>query len=174
MLSGCTSGLCGGVVWTPRPATGLLLGSAGGLQERNPAPRTPVFSLGFSVCTSCGFASPGPARPPGTVQTQHNQSPKMEDSLSNSKGDVARRGTWGASQGLRDVAGPGREESGGGTVEDLHTEDFWVGGTPLSLPFVKRTTAAQRKNGVGEGSRRGHPPAPGVFPHRLWLLPSLF
>lgn len=116
----------------------------------------------------------GPARPPGTVQTQHNQSPKMEDSLSNSKGDVARRGTWGASQGLRDVAGPGREESGGGTVEDLHTEDFWVGGTPLSLPFVKRTTAAQRKNGVGEGSRRGHPPAPGVFPHRLWLLPSLF
>lgn len=99
---------------------------------------------------------------------------RLEDSLSNSKGDVARRGTWGASQGLRDVAGPGREESGGGTVEDLHTEDFWVGGTPLSLPFVKRTTAAQRKNGVGEGSRRGHPPAPGVFPHRLWLLPSLF
>lgn len=174
MLSGCTSGLCGGVVWTPRPATGLLLGSAGGLQERNPAPRTPVFSLGFSVCTSCGFASdlhgPQGLCKHNTIKAQR----RLEDSLSNSKGDVARRGTWGASQGLRDVAGPGREESGGGTVEDLHTEDFWVGGTPLSLPFVKRTTAAQRKNGVGEGSRRGHPPAPGVFPHRLWLLPSLF
>lgn len=121
-------------------------------------------SLGFSVCTSCGFASDlhGPRRlcKHNTIKAQR----RLEDSVSNGKGDVARQGTWGASRGLRDVAGPGREESGGGTVEDLHTEDFWVGGTPLSLPFVKRTTAAQRKNGVGEGSRRGHPPCPGSVP----------